>query len=168
MTDSVYCGPCDRNHARGQCTPAAPRSIPRFEGLRADEPGPAKKMDLGKPPIVQGFHCYFPLAITAVAYVSEYGDRKYAQPGKPHYSTAWQQVDNGEARYADADGRHRLKISFEGPYDYESQLAHLAHKAWNAMAELELALRNGVVEMRVGNQIVDGAPVPGTFKTVLL
>lgn len=147
--------------------PAKDRSIPRFAEARPGE-GVARKMDMGKPPIVAGFLHYFPRAVTAVAYVSEYGDRKYAQPGKPHYSPAWQEVQDGEQRYGDADGRHRVKTVLEGDYDAESDLAHLAHKAWNAFAELEIALKSGRVELRVGNQIVDGAPVPGTFKRVSL
>lgn len=162
---------------RGCVTDRAPVNTAPFDGpgpgfrstIRADELGShAKKMDVGKAPIGQGFFNYFGRAIFAVAWVSEYGDRKYTQPGKPHYSTAWQNVVDGEARYGDADCRHRLKPQMEGDYDAESGLAHLAHKAWNAMAELELALKTGRVEMRIGNEVKDGRPVPDTFKVVPL
>ena len=154
---------------RGCVMERAPARDDFTSQMRADELGShAKKMDVGKPPVGQGFLSYFGRAIVAVAYVSEYGDRKYWEPGKPHYSTAWQDVVDGEARYGDADGRHRLKPVWEGDYDAESELAHLAHKAWNAMAELELALKNGRVELRMGNQVKDGRPIPGTYKVVPL
>lgn len=132
----------------------------------SDGAGNAKKMDLGKPPVVQGFMQYFPRSIVAVSYVSEYGDRKYSKPEGPHYTTQWQEVPNGEKRYADADGRHRTKIPLEGDYDAESEIAHLAHKAWNALAELEHALKSGRIQQRIGNELKDGKPLLGTFKVV--
>jgi hypothetical protein len=138
-----------------------------FGAAQAGDTQEARKLDMGKPPIVEGFLDYFARAIVAVSYVSEYGDRKYAKAPN-HYSLGWQNVPQGERRFANADGRHRLKTKTEGDYDSESDLAHLAHKAWNAMAELELALKSGRVECRIGNEIKDGAPVPGTFKTVNL
>jgi hypothetical protein len=148
----------------------SPALSPSGFGLaRAGDSGSAKKMDMGKPPIVQGFHNYFARAIVAVSYVSEYGDRKYVPAdAKQHFTLGWQEVPDGERRFSDADGRHRTKTVIEGDYDSESDLAHLAHKAWNAMAELELALKTKRIECRVGNQIKDGAPVPGTFKVVEL
>lgn len=135
----------------------------------AGDTGHARKLDMGKPPIAQGFIKYFARAMVAVSFVSEYGSRKYARPENP-YSLGWQDVQNGEGRFADADARHRVKAFpfLEGNYDRESGLAHLAHKAWNALAELELALKNGRVECRIGNEIEDGAPVPDTFKAVEL
>jgi hypothetical protein len=124
----------------------------------------ARKMDVGKAPVVQGFMQYFPRAINAVAMVSEYGARKYNDGG---YSVGWQSVPNGLGRYHDAEGRHITKAALED-YDAESELAHLAHGAWNAMAALELALLTGEVTLRQGNQVVDGAPVLGTFKELKL
>lgn len=140
------------------------------DGMRPEEmsKGSAKKLDAGKAPVTAGFLNYFAHAIVAVAYVSEYGDRKYVPPGGEHYSLKWLEVEDGERRFADADGRHRLKRRMEGDYDFESSLAHLAHKAWNAMAELEYAIIHRGVEVRVGNEIKDGAPLAGTFKVVQL
>lgn len=129
----------------------------------------AKKMDMGKVPVWQGFLNYFPRAIIAVALVSEYGKRKYA-PDAEEFNSGWRDVPNGINRYLDADARHMLKraIPSQGEYDDESELAHLAHKAWNAMAELETALIKGTVQCRVGVVILNGKPQPGTSKVVTL
>ncbi len=124
----------------------------------------ARKMDVGKAPVVCGFINYFPRAMNAVALVSEYGARKYNDGA---YKTAWQEVPNGFNRYDDAVGRHLTHAAVE-PYDDESQIAHLAHRAWNAMAALELALKNGQVELRQGNQVAEGRPIRDTYKAVKL
>lgn len=132
--------------------------------------GGGRKMDDGKAPILQGFFRYFPRAVMGVAWVSEYGDRKYVDPKAPpdaHYTDNWCRVANGLDRYGDADARHTLKRYTDGEYDiHDSGLAHLQQKAWNAMAELERALRDGVIECRRGNDIVDGKPVLGTARKV--
>lgn len=131
--------------------------------------GGGRKMDDGKAPILQGFLRYFPRAVIGVAWVSEYGDRKYAGPNGPHYTDNWARVANGLDRYGDADARHTLKRHIEGEYDVkDSGLAHLQQKAWNAMAELERALRDGTIECRRGNDIVDGKPVLDTAYKVEL
>ena len=129
--------------------------------------GGGRKMDEGKAPILQGFLRYFPRAVIGVAWVSEYGDRKYVLPGGDHYTDNWCRVPNGLDRYGDADARHTLKRHIEGEYDErDSGLAHLQQKAWNAMAELERALRDGDIECRRGNDIVAGKPVLGTARKV--
>lgn len=132
------------------------------DGSRPGDTGSARKMDAGKAPIMQGFDRYFANARTAVAMVSEYGDRKYAiHPN--HYTTQWQEVPDGLNRYGDACERHGNMRHIEGEYDVkDSGLSHLAQKAWNAMAELELAIRTGKVEIMRGNEIKDGKPILGT------
>lgn len=75
----------------------------------------------------------FSLALTEVARVASYGARKYSEGG-------WQHVEQGEQRYRAAAGRHRLK-RVRGTHDPDSGILHLAHEAWNVLAELELALR---------------------------
>lgn len=101
----------------------------------------ACKMDLGKPPVVRGCLAYFPMALTAVAKVSEYGAEKYKNRD---YAPHWRDVPNGEARYTDADGRHLLDEFIDGDYDEESGLLHAAQHAWDALARLELKLRSGL------------------------
>lgn len=49
-------------------------------------------------------------------------------------------VEDGQTRYRRAGDRHRLARGHE-TIDPESRLLHLAHEAWNRLAELELMLR---------------------------
>lgn len=160
------------NHSETErCFPGCPvwRTIAMGDAAPPTDKPEAKKMDMGKVPVWQGFLNYFPRAIIAVALVSEYGKRKYA-PDAPEFNSGWRDVPYGLNRYLDADARHMLKraIPSQGEYDDESEQAHLAHKAWCAMAELERAITDGVVQVRVGVVIVDGKPQPGTSKVVTL
>jgi hypothetical protein len=76
----------------------------------------------------------FPRALRAVGEIGTFGARKYTDNG-------WISVPDGEARYTDALLRHLL-ADFEGEtLDPESGHTHAAHAAWNALARLELALR---------------------------
>lgn len=76
----------------------------------------------------------FARALKAVAEISTYGAKKYSEGG-------WQYVENGVARYSDAMGRHWLAECTGEKLDGESGLTHAAHLAWNALARLELLLR---------------------------
>ena len=94
----------------------------------------AVKYDGGKSPIYRGGLGYFPRAISAVASVSAFGASKYAWNG-------WQSVPDGINRYTDAMVRH-LGYEAEGEVlDPDSGLHHAKHTAWNALARLELLLR---------------------------
>ena len=92
------------------------------------------KYDAGKAPVQQGLFNYFPRALEAVAQVSGFGASKYAWGG-------WKTVDDGINRYSNALGRHQLKKQLEGSFDSDSKLLHDAHIAWNALAILELYLK---------------------------
>lgn len=91
------------------------------------------KLDSGKvrPGLVLGG---FARALWAVSEVGTFGAAKYSDNG-------WVTVPNGEARYEDADLRHWLKDKMGQTTDEDSNLTHLAHKAWNALAVLDLAIR---------------------------
>lgn len=95
---------------------------------------PGAKLDHGKAPIMRGVVAYFPRALAAVADVSAYGAAKYTWGG-------WESVPDGVARYSDAMGRHLLAESSEGPVDGATGLSHAAQTTWNALARLELMLR---------------------------
>lgn len=98
---------------------------------QAHEPG--AKLDAGKPRmglVMDGFA----RSLTEVGKVGTYGAEKYSDHGFLH-------VQDGVARYTDAMHRHFLAESAEGPFDAESDLLHAAHGAWNALARLELMLR---------------------------
>lgn len=99
-----------------------------------DPSQPGAKLDAGKAPIRRGLLEYFPRACEAVAEVSLFGANKYTWNG-------WESVPDGVNRYGDAMVRHITKAKVEGPHDKDSGLLHAAHEAWNAMARLELMLR---------------------------
>jgi len=102
-------------------------------GRGAHEPG--AKLDLGKlrPGLVLGD---FSNALTEVVRVGTFGAEKYSDHG-------WLEVPNGIERYSDAEMRHLLKRQQGELVDPDSLLLHDAHKAWNALAVLELRIRTG-------------------------
>jgi hypothetical protein len=95
---------------------------------------PGAKLDAGKPPLLRGALGYFPNALAAVAMVSEYGAQKYTWKG-------WETVPDGIDRYGDALVRHLCSEHKGEQADKDSGLLHAAHAAWNALARLELILR---------------------------
>lgn len=92
------------------------------------------KYDGGKSPIYRGGLGYFPRAISAVATVSGFGASKYAWKG-------WENVPDGYNRYSDAMVRHLGYEATGEDVDPDSGLLHAAHTAWNALARLELLLK---------------------------
>lgn len=94
----------------------------------------AIKFDAGKAPINRGALSYFPRAIELVASVSAFGASKYAWKG-------WEGVDDGVNRYTDAMVRHLISEGKGEVLDSDSGLLHAGHSAWNALARLELMLR---------------------------
>ena len=74
-----------------------------------------------------------PRALMAVAEVASFGALKYSKSN-------WLHVKNGVERYTNAMDRHRIKEGVE-THDGDSGLMHAAHTAWNALARLELMLR---------------------------
>lgn len=100
-------------------------------GLSLNTPG--AKADDGKirvALVLKGFA----RALWEVCRVGTYGAVKYTANG-------WMKVPNGMERYEDAEGRHLLKNWMGEEVDPDTNIPHLAHKAWNALATLELALR---------------------------
>lgn len=100
-------------------------------GLSQNIPG--AKLDYGKPDMDLVFGA-FSRALIEVAKVGTFGAKKYSPNG-------WLIVPNGIKRYTSAELRHYFKEEIEGLYDEDSGLLHKAHKAWNALATLELELR---------------------------
>lgn len=99
--------------------------------IATDLHAPGAKDDTDKPRmglVLGGFHN----ALVEVAKVGTYGAAKYSDDG-------WQHVADGQARYTDAMLRH---IFGAGNTDPETGLLHMAHAAWNALAVLELMLRD--------------------------
>ncbi|MDX1504641.1 MAG: dATP/dGTP diphosphohydrolase domain-containing protein [Spongiibacter sp.] len=98
-----------------------------------DAHSPGAKLDAGKNRLglVLGA---FAGALTEVGKVGTYGANKYTDNG-------WLSVPDGHARYTDAMYRHLLSEAKGEEYDPDTGIRHAAHAAWNALARLELALR---------------------------
>jgi hypothetical protein len=94
---------------------------------------PGAKVDAGKvrPALVLGG---FARALLAVSAVGTFGAAKYTDNG-------WVSVPKGQERYDDAQMRHWLKEKAGECIDKDSGLEHQAHEAWNALAKLDLMIR---------------------------
>lgn len=101
-------------------------------GIPAGTPG--AKLDAQKAPVLAGVLQYFPRALIEVARCSEAGAKKYSWKG-------WESVPDGITRYGNALGRHMLYEEIEGEFDRDTGLLHATQVAWNALARLELILR---------------------------
>lgn len=113
-------------------TAYGPAAGPRDpNGRSAHQPG--AKLDGGKlqPDLILSG---FANALTAVAEIGTHGAEKYTRDG-------WSSVPDGIYRYRNAGQRHALARATGEHADPDSGLAHLAHEAWNKLAELELTLR---------------------------
>lgn len=100
------------------------------KGLSQNDPG--AKFDAGKVEVGLIFND-MPRALLAVAEIGTYGRHKYTKGG-------WVHVEEGVERYTNAMDRHRLKESIEN-VDPDTKMLHAAHLAWNALARLELMIR---------------------------
>lgn len=69
-------------------------------------------------------------ALLSVGEVGTYGANKYDDSN-------WIKVDGLEERYLSAMLRHYLAYKSGEIYDRESELPHLSHMAWNALAVLQ-------------------------------
>lgn len=103
---------------------------------------PGSKLDAGKAPVFRGLLDYFPRAVLEVAKLSLLGANKYSWKG-------WEKVPDGVNRYKDATGRHQVKEAIEGIWDrdeywlkVDQKVLHQTQVAWNALAALELMLRD--------------------------
>ena len=76
----------------------------------------------------------FARALKEVSKVGTYGAGKYTDNG-------WMEVTNGVERYDDAKLRHWLDEKCGIERDADTNLLHAAHEAWNALARLDLMLR---------------------------
>ena len=116
-----------------------------FSAVEADPNGlhpnsPGAKLDAGKvrPALVLGG---FARALWEVSKVGTYGATKYTDNG-------WMEVADGVKRYDDAKMRHWLKEKMGEKCDKDTTLTHLAHEAWNALARLDLHIRETENEQR--------------------
>ena len=100
-------------------------------GRKASDAG--AKLDAGKNRL--GLVMFgFPRALQEVGKVGTYGANKYSDNG-------WIAVPDGFRRYEDAQQRHAAKRHIGETDDPDSGLLHLSHEAWNALAKLDLYIR---------------------------
>lgn len=100
---------------------------------RGDVLDHGRKDDSSKP-MVGLMLADFAFALEEVARLTTFGAKRYA-PGN------WLHVKDGQKRYTDAMSRHLLQDLSGEVYDQESGLHHATAVAWNALARLELTLR---------------------------
>lgn len=100
------------------------------------------KLDAGKPRICIFFDEYFPHAVEAVTEISTFGAIKYSPGG-------WKSVPDGYDRYTEAMRRHYSAVCKGEMFDDETKLPHDYQIAWNALARLEIALREGKYGMKL-------------------
>ena len=121
--------------ATGQWSAKLSKAVEEYTNDKAEDVAKgAIKYDGGKAPVFRGAIDYFPRAISAVASVSLFGANKYAWKG-------WERVPDGYNRYSDAMVRHLIYEGEGEVLDPDSGLLHAAHTAWNALARLELLIR---------------------------
>lgn len=124
-----FCGSCiSHSIVKGVSLPSV-QSDPY--GKNQHEPG--AKVDAGKVRmhLITGGMAR---ALVEVAKIGTFGAAKYTDDG-------WVSVPDGFRRYEDAQQRHAAYRHMGEEFDPESGFAHLAHEAWNALAKLDLYLR---------------------------
>ena len=90
--------------------------------------------------VVRGFMSRFPRAMMEVARVSEYGTKKHEVALD---DMSYMDIPDAYAVYTEAVGRHLVKEGLEGPVNHEdADMLHAAQLAWDALARLEIYLRN--------------------------
>jgi hypothetical protein len=97
-----------------------------------------KKYDGGKADISR-MKRQFADALAAVALSGMFGAVKYAD----HNGCSYKHVLNAKHRYDSAGSRHDLAYAGGEMYADDSHLHHLGAKAWNALAQLQLAIEEG-------------------------
>ena len=99
------------------------------DGLDQHQAG--AKLDAGKPDA--SLLLLFGAALIEVSKVGTFGTRKYTRGG-------WLEVEDGQTRYTAALLRHLFEEQYDS-VDTDSGLLHAAQVAWNALARLELKLK---------------------------
>ncbi len=124
-----FCGSCISHSIVKGVSLEAVQSDPY--GKNQHEPG--AKVDAGKVRmhLITGGMAR---ALVEVAKIGTFGAAKYTDDG-------WVSVPDGFRRYEDAQQRHAAYRHMGEEFDPESGFAHLAHEAWNALAKLDLYLR---------------------------
>ena len=118
---------------RDKCVAEDPPRVTESDPNGLDPHAPGAKLDAGKNrlSLVLGG---FANALEAVGLVGTYGAEKYTPNG-------WKEVPDGVARYEDAMMRHWIEVKKGNEIDSTTMLSHRAQLIWNALAVLELMLK---------------------------
>lgn len=97
--------------------------------------GKGKKYDSGKSMV--GTLCrVFPRALLGIGQCIAFGTKKYPKPDN------WSLVEDGLNRYTDSLMRHLLKMFAGQEIDPETNLPHIFHVCWNALAIAEFYIKD--------------------------
>lgn len=101
---------------------------------------PATEEKYTKPPIYEGCIGRFPLALVEVSKVSAWGTKKHEVPLS---DMSYLNVPDAYSVYTNALARHMVKEAADGPLNaQDANLLHAAQAAWNALARLEVLMRD--------------------------
>lgn len=99
------------------------------------------KNDQNKLPLGTVIQKQFPNAIEAIAKCSEFGHKKYSESDNDWLN--YQRIDDAMFRYTNATIRHFFAEGGDNDkIDKDSSLPHIYQTAWNAIARLEVYLKN--------------------------
>lgn len=105
----------------------------------------ATKAKYKKTPVYQGVFARFPRALKEIAKVSVFGTNKHQVPLS---DMSYMDIPNAYVIYTDATARHLVNEAIEGPINHEDgDLLHPAQLAWDALARLEIYLRDQEVKV---------------------
>ena len=108
--------------------------MPETDPHGTDAHAPGAKLDSGKPEYTMALRS-FPRALAQVNAIGVFGAKKYSLDG-------WKTVPDGEQRYTEAMLRHIIAEFGDEVRDPATGLFHAAQTAWNALARLELQLKD--------------------------
>lgn len=134
--NTVICESCLRIYKGSKCPECGDTSILKvgndpIEWFQCNEWVDQKK-DEGKPAVGQ-MKSDFPRALLMLAKLTSYGIKEGKAAGE------WKNIPDALIRFEDAHGRHDLEMHLR-KRDEGSMFLHAAHRAWNALAVLELIL----------------------------
>lgn len=144
----------------------------------------ATKAKYSKSPVYQGFIARFPRAMLEIARVSVFGTTKHDVPLN---DMSYMDLPNAGTVYNDAEARHLVGLAIDGNVNADPAdggMLHLAQKAWDALAALEIFLRDqerqaaldvkdqktmaSMSALRDGSFDVMAGPAPGTRSNVAI
>jgi hypothetical protein len=139
-TDTVFIKPSQDSNLNKHDYISSTDSVDPVNYIRPKQHEPGAKLDQDKPEmelVINGF----PRAVEAIGNLATFGKNKYSREGFLH-------VDNAINRYTSAMIRHMVAKAKGELIDPETGLTHASAVAWNAMAIVEIELRQAETELK--------------------